>query len=65
MKYMETTRHEFDKEKWLVFGNLEIRITARVERDFRMLRGTLTSKKPAVDVVRKMREYDREQEAML
>jgi len=48
--------HEHDKEKWLVFGNLEIRITHRVERDFRTLRGTLTSKKSAVDIIRKMRE---------
>ena len=61
MSYMETTLHEHDKEKWLVFGNLEIRITPRIERDFRTLRGTLTSKKSAVDIVRKMRENDREQ----
>lgn len=53
---METTLHEHDKEKWLVFGNLEIRITPRVERDFRALRGTLTSKKPAFDIIREMRE---------
>ena len=62
---METTLHEHDKEKWLVFGNLEIRITPRIERDFRMLRGTLTSKKSAVEVIRKMRENDREQESRL
>ncbi len=63
MNFMETIIHEHDKEKWLVFGNLEIRITPRFERDFRGLRGILKSKKSAVSIVREMREDDRRQEA--
>lgn len=59
---METLIHEHDKEKWLVFGNLEIRITPKFEKDFRALRGILRSKKSAVDIVREMRENDRRQE---
>lgn len=65
VSYMQTIIHEHDKEKWLVFGNLEIRITPKFERDFRALRGVLKSKKPAVGIVREMRENDRKQEARL
>jgi hypothetical protein len=60
---MDTVIQEHDKEKWLVFGNLEIRITPKFERDFRALRGVLKSKKSAVSIVRGMREDDRRQEA--
>ena len=63
MVSMESIIHEHDNEKWLVFGNLEIKITPKVEKDFRALRGSLKSKKSASSIVREMREFDRKQEA--
>lgn len=63
MVSMQSIIHEHDNEKWLVFGNLEIRINPKVEKDFRALRGSLKSKKSASSIVREMREFDRKQEA--